>query len=335
MQHSYCIPLILALRTNWHVHFRFLSFALVWNYRIGSNHARMIWTIRVLVPLRGATLQIQWAKPTRHGQEARFVEDSRPFLRISRILRFSQERDALGIAHEVLCRRVVSADEAPFYRELLQLMAADYPGLPARTALQMLYYCQVCEAIILIFFFFLMINLIDATCLNPFEVPIFQCHAEIPPFARNSGVINIMSFHHKCTRKLANINKTEWRRISLNLKWVHLYFLDNRIAATSGLDGTIARPMSATASCLYGSAVSPGGTPGKGLPSYMTSLKEQLREELKSVTSERKRMLEHNTCRDHSTRRSENDLASLLATWKPLQVSIVLILYRGLYAYDQ
>lgn len=81
--------------------------------------------------------------------------------------------------------------------------------------------------------------------------------------------------------------------------------------------------MSATASCLYGSAVSPGGAPGKGLPSYMTSLKEQLREELKSVTSERKRMLEHNTSRDHSTRRSENDLASLLATWKPLQVKYI------------
>lgn len=50
------------------------------------------------------------------------------------------------------------------------------------------------------------------------------------------------------------------------------------------------------------------GTVGSRLPSYMNSLKQQLREELRSVTDERRRLLE---LRDRDMR-SEGDLAALL-----------------------
>ncbi|XP_064473635.1 protein piccolo-like [Ornithodoros turicata] len=69
------------------------------------------------------------------------------------------------------------------------------------------------------------------------------------------------------------------------------------------------RPASAS-SYLYLDALS-----GTKLPSYMNSLKQQLREELKTVTEERRRLLE---LRDRDLyRRSETDLASLLAGWQP------------------
>lgn len=55
---------------------------------------------------------------------------------------------------------------------------------------------------------------------------------------------------------------------------------------------------------------------GTRLPSYMNTLKQQLREELKTVTGERRRLMELRDRDRDLYRRSETDLAALLAGWQ-------------------
>lgn len=78
-----------------------------------------------------------------------------------------------------------------------------------------------------------------------------------------------------------------------------------RSASPALLAGLCDRPSSAF---LFADA-------GSKLPSYMNSLKQQLREELKTVTGERRRLLELRERERDLQRRSETDLASLLAGW--------------------
>ncbi|KAK8754701.1 hypothetical protein V5799_002594 [Amblyomma americanum] len=72
--------------------------------------------------------------------------------------------------------------------------------------------------------------------------------------------------------------------------------------------GTVGGTMGSVGNMGTMGTVGTVGTVGSRLPSYMNSLKQQLREELRSVTDERRRLLE---LRDRDMR-SEGDLAALL-----------------------
>ncbi|CAN7989488.1 unnamed protein product [Ixodes hexagonus] len=95
--------------------------------------------------------------------------------------------------------------------------------------------------------------------------------------------------------------------------------MDGATASLHGSSLLLLPPAASPATSLCerpGSAASfLGPDAGSRLPSYMNSLKQQLREELKTVTGERRRLLELRDRERDLQRRSETDLAALLAGW--------------------